>query len=143
VARTGEGARITGGRWTSPGHPAVYCAEHLSLATLEVLVHAPGVGQRAVRRVRFRIRLEPGLVVSVDDDRLPPDFSPRTPFAVSRRIGDAWIRALDSPALSVPSAIVPSERNVILNPVHPRFGSLKWDSGQPIHLDERVWAVSA
>jgi len=38
-ALDGEGARIYGGRWNSPGVPVVYTATHLSLALLEQLVH--------------------------------------------------------------------------------------------------------
>lgn len=35
----GEGARLYGGRWNSPGQCAVYTAGSLALAALEVLVH--------------------------------------------------------------------------------------------------------
>ncbi|MBI5171468.1 MAG: RES domain-containing protein [Candidatus Melainabacteria bacterium] len=35
----GEGARLFGGRWNSPGLPAIYTSSHLSLAALELLVH--------------------------------------------------------------------------------------------------------
>ena len=39
TAFTGEGARLNGGRWNSPGNSVVYTSASLSLATLEVLVH--------------------------------------------------------------------------------------------------------
>ena len=39
AAFSGEGARIYGGRWTSPGKRVIYTAESVSLAFLEVLVH--------------------------------------------------------------------------------------------------------
>ena len=141
TTRTGEGARLTGGRWTSPGYPAVYCAAHLSLAILEVVVHAPAARQRSVPRVRFRIRLGRALVEDVADHRLPSDFSPRTSDALTRAIGDDWIERARSPALSVPSAIVPTERNYILNPGHPAFARLSWEAHEPIVLDERLWSV--
>ncbi len=35
----GEGSRLYGSRWTSPGLPVSFAAESLSLAVLEVLVH--------------------------------------------------------------------------------------------------------
>jgi RES domain-containing protein len=143
TTKTGEGARMTGGRWTSPGHPAIYCAEHLSLAILEVLVHAPDPSQRSAPRVRFRIRLDRTLVERVADRRLPVDFSPRTPYAITRAIGDAWLQTARNPALSVPSAIVPAERNYILNPRHPQFDSVAWDAHEPITLDDRLWKVGA
>ena len=141
AAKTGEGARIAGGRWTSPGHPAIYCAEHLSLAILEVLVHVPDPRQRSVARVRFRIRVDRKLVERVTDRSLPGDFSPGTPYAVTRAIGDAWLRRPHKSVLSVPSAIVPTERNYLLNPRHPRFADLSWDPFEPIALDDRLWMV--
>jgi RES domain-containing protein len=143
TTKTGDGARIIGGRWTSPGRPAIYCAEHLSLAILEVLVHAPDPRARTVARVRFRIRLDRALIKRVADRRLPVAFSPRTPYALTRAIGDEWLRRARSPALSVPSAIVPTERNYILNPRHPAFEHVCWGDPEPIALDDRLWNVGA
>src|SRR3954471_12928197 len=39
AALDGEGARRAGGRWNSPGLPAVYTSSALSLCVLELLVH--------------------------------------------------------------------------------------------------------
>jgi RES domain-containing protein len=143
TATSGDGAKATGGRWTSPGHPAIYCAEHLSLAILEVVVHAPHPSTRTVARVRFRIHLERAAVEHIDRRRLPADFSPRTPYATTREIGDKWLVDARSPALSVPSAIVSTECNYILNPLHPEFERVSWDAPKPIALDDRLWAVPA
>ena len=141
AAKSGEGARFSGGRWTSPGSRVIYCAQHLSLAILEVLVHAPDPSQRLVARVRFRIRLHSGFVEYVRDRQLPSNFSPRTPYDVTRTIGDEWLQRAGTPVLSVPSAIVPIERNFILNPEHPRFGKLTWSTHVPISLDNRLWTM--
>lgn len=143
TAKTGEGARMAGGRWTSPGYPAVYCAEHLSLAILEVLVHAPDPNQRSAPRVRFRIEIERALIERVPDRQILPDFSPRTPYPVTRAIGDAWLRDSGRPVLSVPSAIVQTERNYILNPMHSDFGRISWGAHEPVALDDRLWLVGS
>lgn len=141
TAKTGQGARSSGGRWTSPGSPAVYCTEHLSLAILEVLMHAPDPTERLVGRVRFRIRLDRRLVEQVAARELPADFSPRTPLMLTRAIGDEWLHKARRPVLSVPSAIVPTERNYILNPLHHAFRTLAWDAHEPIALDDRLWRI--
>jgi len=140
VAKTGEGARLAGGRWTSPGQRTIYCAEHLSLAILEVLVHAPDPTQRS-GRIRFHIRCDRRLVERLANSPLPPDFSPRTPYAVTRTLGDEWLQRGRAPVLSVPSAIVPTENNYLLNPDHPAFGHLSWDPYEAITLDDRLWTV--
>jgi RES domain-containing protein len=38
-AFTGEGARLYGGRWNSPGVPMIYASQSRALAALEMLVH--------------------------------------------------------------------------------------------------------
>ena len=38
-AFTGEGARLYGGRWNSPGKAVIYTSEHQATAVLEILVH--------------------------------------------------------------------------------------------------------
>jgi RES domain-containing protein len=52
-------------------------------------------------------------------------FSNLSRIAVSRALGDAWLKTNNSPALRVPTVITPGEWNVLVNPLHPQF-SLKW-----------------
>ena len=39
-------------------------------------------------------------------------------------IGNEWLAGRESAVLSVPGVIVPSERNYLLNPRHPRFTTI-------------------
>jgi RES domain-containing protein len=118
----GEGARLYGGRWNSPGNPVVYTATHISLALLEQLVHVnPDRLPDAFRVLAIEVPDEP-----------PPEIAsatvlPTDPVAC-RRYGDAWAASQRSAALVVPSAVVAAtlqpgdletqERNVLLNPRH-------------------------
>jgi RES domain-containing protein len=139
VATKGLGAFNFGGRWNRPGRYAIYAAEHLSLALLEILVHAPDPEQRKRPRVRFRLMIDPAAVEEISLDQLPRTFGPVTPFTLTQDIGDPWLDAQKSVALKVPSAIVPLEFNYVLNPLHPNFAAaVKWEKPVPLVLDERL-----
>jgi hypothetical protein len=42
-------------------------------------------------------------------------------------------------AVRVPSSLIPGEDNILLNPVHPRYEALQWDS----RLLEMIGAVQS
>lgn len=141
TARTGEGARIAGGRWNSQGLPVVYASEHLSLAVLEILVHAPNLDARLVARARAAITAPDDAIEEILPRVLPKNFGTLTPYSVTQSVGDEWLRTKRSVALIVPSAIVPIERNVLLNPLHPDFQRAVWARFEGIQLDVRLWTV--
>ncbi len=133
----GEGARLHGGRWNNPGARVVYCAGSVSLATLEMLVHLPGSALLPSYRL-IEIRIPETKIEILDVSHLPRDW---TRFPAPTRLqdlGDEWIRSRRSVALRVPSAVVPMESNILLNPDHPDFGKLSM--GTPLHypLDPRL-----
>lgn len=55
------------------------------------------------------------------------------------RLGSDWLRSRRSVALSVPSAVVPQERNFLLNPAHPDFARLLIGRREPFSFDPRMW----
>lgn len=119
-AVSGDGARLYGGRWNRPGLRAVYASEQLSLAVLETLVHLDTDTPLASAWV---IRID--LPISPQVTRLSPaDLESgwdRLNSPVCEKAGTAWLESGAGPILVVPSAIVPEERNVILNPEHTFF----------------------
>jgi RES domain-containing protein len=133
----GKGAERWGGRWNAPGLPAVYCAGHLSLAVLEYFVHMPPAMRRAgampeMRAVRLTV---PATAVETLDAAGAEQIADA---AWCRARGAAWLRAGAALALSVPSAVVPQERNVILNPRHPEFGVVRVAEVTPFRFDPRL-----
>lgn len=131
----GEGARLFGGRWNSPGTRLVYTAEAPSLAVLEVLVHlqasAPLAAYVMIEVQVPEERVEVLARVPADWRRLPAPES-------TRRAGDAWVRSGRSLALSVPSVVSPGERLLLLNPAHADVGRLVIGKPQPFELDPRL-----
>lgn len=116
----GEGARLYGGRWNSPGTPMVYAATHLALALLEQLVHLNPERLPAALRA---------FAIDVPDDAGFERASLATgDTETTRRFGDQWVVSMRGAALIVSSVLIPGrlmpgqlateERNVLLNPRH-------------------------
>jgi RES domain-containing protein len=112
-----EGARRAGGRWNSPGLPVMYSSQHLSLAVLESLVHYD-IAFLPDNLVAYALDLPDGAVQEVDAAALPSGWAADPLHAAARAVGDRWLRDGASLALAVPSAVIPEERNVLLNPRH-------------------------
>ncbi len=134
-ALSGEGAFLFGGRWNPPGYRVVYAAEHLSLAVLEILVHTQ---DRAKLRDYHLVKIDvpDELARELAHHDLPAAW--QTDLNVTRGLGRRWLEANDSLALIVTSVIVPEERNVLLNPLHPAFGELQATNATPFHFDDRL-----
>ena len=73
---------------------------------------------------------------SLDD--LPPDWLEFPHPPSTRRIGDDWLEEGSSLALSVPSAVLPKERNYLINPAHGDFRVVTIAAPEPLVLDPRL-----
>lgn len=136
TAWDGEGARRTGGRWNNVGTAVVYTSQTLSLALVETLVNLPGgvLPAYSAQRADFD---EP-LVTILEDKELPADWRSDPLPASTRAIGDAWVLAGRSAVLRVPSVVVPSEFNYVLNPRHPDFARVTIAPPTPFPFDPRL-----
>ena len=141
TAFSGEGAMLYPGRWHHAGTPIVYTAESRSLAVLEQLVHL-GRYRLPPNLVCFTVKVPDDLEVPAIPLRKLPDGWHRYPGPPELRdLGSGWVLAGTSACLAVPSAVVPAERNVLINPRHPDFKRLKIGRPEPFALDERLLAT--
>ena len=136
-AFNGEGARINGGRWNSPGYRAVYVSESRALATLEVLA---GLGSEAplVNYSLVGVRFDDDLVSGIDPAAFPDGWDNNPPGPASQSVGDLWLAKQKSVVLRVPSVIVPAESNYVLNPGHPDFVKVVIDPPEELRIDPRL-----
>ncbi len=134
---SGIGAEAYGGRFNSPGRPAIYAAGSLSLGILEILVQA-GRKERLGRLVYATARFPETLMHTLNPDDLPIGWDTRPAGAASQRVGDAWLKAGESLVLRVPSVVVPGEFNYLINPVHPWFGDIAIGEIRRFELDQRL-----
>lgn len=102
---SGDGAKIYGGRWNSPGLPMVYAASTAALAVLEARVHLDLLPELLPDDyVLVTIDLADLLMETLDT--LPDD---------PRAFGDAWLRQKRSAVLQAPSFVVPESSNLLIN----------------------------
>jgi Uncharacterized conserved protein len=136
-AFSGEGARQGGGRFNSPGRPVVYTSESLALAELEIMVHLP-TSHLLASYVAFRARLPDETVETLDRATLPSNWRQSPVPRSVQAVGDAWLQSGSSLALRVPSAVVPAEDNVLINPQHARFEEVTVGGPLDPDIDDRL-----
>ncbi|WP_066331401.1 RES family NAD+ phosphorylase [Azohydromonas lata] len=135
-AFSGEGARLYGGRWNRVGQPLVYTAESRSLALLEMLVQD--------EPLRAHYMLIPATlpsdlkVVELSLSDLPPHWRTLAARDVLQTLGADWLARADGAVLAVPSAVMPAERNYLLNPLHPDFRRIGTGEAEPLETDIRL-----
>lgn len=138
AAPDGEGARRYGGRWNKPGTPVVYTSGTLSLAALEYLVHVDS-DILPDSLVSVRATIPDSLAIeTIHASDLPSDWKDKIiPVALQER-GTSWANHAKSPVLKVPSVVIEHEWNYVLNPLHPDFHQITWDSGIAFSFDSRL-----
>jgi RES domain-containing protein len=105
-------------------------AEAAALAVLEVRVHLD---------LRASVLPSGYALMAIGIDALEVETvepAPRDP----RAFGDEWLVSLRSAVLSVPSAIVPESRNLLLNVAHPDARKARIASIRAFAFAGRLWS---
>lgn len=137
-ALDGEGARLYGGRWNPEGVPVVYTSSTLSLAALEYLVH---VQVENVPDDLVSLEIDVPDEVRVEEIHtfdLPDDWNQVEDHPACAALGDAWAHDVGAVVLRVPSAIIPHEQNVLLNPRHPEMRRVRVLAVRDFTFDPRL-----
>jgi RES domain-containing protein len=136
-AFSGDGARLYGGRWNRKGVPLVYTSGTQSLAMLEMLAQDDPLRARYVvipADIPDDVAVERVLV-----EDLPADWRSTAAREHLQDLGSAWARGLSSAVLAVPSAVIPAERNYLLNPLHPAFADIEIGAQEAFVTDARLF----
>ena len=137
-AFNGEGAWKYGGRWNQEGYRAVYMAESISLCALEILVHVDPEDMPSDYHC-FEVNVPAGIRVErIDAGGLPKEWRRYPPHPKTQQIGTDWLKSGSSVLLSVPSALIPSERIYVLNPEHKDFEKIVIGDPEPFRFDPRL-----
>ena len=133
---SGEGAAANRGRWHDIGDEVIYTASVLSLAMLEKLVWLNGImppdQHMCTVSIPAGVTYEQVNVESIVD--WVDSGSDRT-----RELGHTWYEERRSLILVVPSSIVRTESNIIINVNHPEFDRIKHSLEKPLLWDKRLF----
>ena len=133
---TGEGAKQRGGRWNSVGQPAVYTSTTISLSLLELLIYN-ATYEEMRNNYLMKIEVFEHPVTHTFQDGLRQQWWDDTDY--TRFIGDSFLMAKKSLLLKVPSAIIPEEHNVLINPLHPDMKKVKIIKASLFQFDSRLF----
>ena len=134
---TGEGAKLFGGRWNPVGYPAVYLAQHLSLAVLEIVVHFDRP-DKIKDFIAFPVTFEQASIYSLPASSLPTNWSELPIPSSTQQVGKQWLDANEHLVMQVPSTVVPLETNFVLNPRHKNFKHIELEDPVALHIDPRI-----
>lgn len=127
-------------RWNKSRQEVIYTAESIALCALELLAHTNGirpVGEFGLMHIEISDSVP---VYSVEVAELPAQWNTLASYPLTQQLGSTWYEAQKHLLMSVPSAIIPSEKNIVINTHHSDFAQkvqLKevsdffWDSRFP------------
>ena len=135
---SGTGAKIYGGRWNPIGMSALYVSESKALAILELLVHTP----KDIIPPRYKLL---SIEIPFDNTQqlisiksLPKDWRKNPAVDELKEIGEKLLLKENNLAIRAPSVIVPSEFNIVINPIHSDMSKVKIVEIEDFKFDGRL-----
>ena len=122
---------MASGRWHRRGPMILYTAQSASLAMLELLAGL----ESDIVPVTYQL-----LQIEAPDALAVEEFDGQAPtLRQSQDWGMAWIEKGETPLARVPSAIVPAERNMLINTAHPDAGKISIVAASRYPWDHRLF----
>lgn len=122
---SGEGGLYVAGRWNPKGMRAIYCSESISLCTLEWLSHN-GLSVSGFQYYKFSIEIPDEWIITFSTDKLPIEWKDTPSPNINREfVSKNFYEPNAYLAMTVPSVMVPEEKNLVINPLHKAFEEIK------------------
>lgn len=134
---SGTGARMMGGRWNPAGIPVTYTSEHISLALLEILANANSLAElQAIHLVQIEIP-DTAAIHEVKLSGLKKEWYHDLDY--TQWMGQEILKNSKALLIKCPSAIVHSEHNFLINPLHSDFKKIRLAHAAGFYFDERLF----
>ncbi|MEJ7779370.1 MAG: RES family NAD+ phosphorylase [Daejeonella sp.] len=125
-------------RWNSNDMKVIYTSSSRSLACLENVVHRSQLGLSGNFSV-LTIEIPDGTrILNQDLKELPENWNTFELMHITQNIGDKWINDNKALTFRVPSSIIPSEFNYLINPAHADFSKIRHLKTEPFVFDDRI-----
>lgn len=135
---SGHGSYLYGGRWNSKSVYALYGAEHISLAVLEIVVNYDRINSPILPSFHLlEIAIPDASAISLDVAALKNNW--QDDFGYTQFIGDQFLQNQSHLVLKIPSAVITEEYNYLINPMHKAFNQIKIINSKPYGLDSRLF----
>lgn len=134
---TGEGAKLNGGRWNLMGTPCLYTSETKALSVLEYAANVQLEEMPDHLSITvYSLPVKSWKEFNVTD--LPGNWQEIPVPEETKRWGSLHLQQAKYLALKIPSIIIPSEFNYILNPLHADFKKIKIKEVHSFSFDSRI-----
>lgn len=117
----------------------VYTASTLSLAALELFVNLDPEDLPPNLVSIFASVPDNLPIAEIQSNSLPRNWRTYPAPPALQKVGGDWIAKGRIAILSVPSAVIPEDRNYLLNPAHPDFKRIEIGEPKPFRFDPRMW----
>ena len=132
----GTGSALYPGRWNKKGTSVLYTGESKEIALLETIVHTPPLMIPDLDILTIEIPNESITELKVSD--LPTIWTQYPAPTILTEIGEKWIRKEETIALKVPSCIIHTSYNYILNCKHKDYKKVKVLDHREFFFDMRL-----
>lgn len=133
---SGTGAALYPGRWNKMGSAVLYTGINKEIALLENIVHNQLLFYPELDILTFEIPDDSISEFRISD--LPKNWNQFPAPTVLSEMGQEWIIDGKTIALKVPSSIIHSSSNIILNCRHPRYREIKLLEQKKFDFDSRL-----
>jgi len=133
---SGTGAAIYGGRWNKIGTAVLYTGENIEIALLETIVHTPPM--LIPEMDLLVLEIPDNSITTLGIEQLPKNWKNYPAPTILSELSEQWVNEAKTVALKVPSSIVDTACNYILNCRHSDYKVIKIIEHKNFHFDPRL-----
>jgi len=140
VDLSGAGAAAEGARWNDATVFMLYTSTTRALACLETLVHIAEPSPLPLDRFLLDIEIpdDAWATRAVFDVSAHPGWDALPESVTATTWGTTWANSQSTLLAEVPSIVIPEEKNILINPIHPDFSRVRLANTRKWTYDPRL-----